>query len=196
MQAALALMNAYGAIGGRSRNGWGSFSLQPHDDASPALDVDLTQFARPWRDALAVDWAHALGLDGQRPLIWQTARTDADWKQIMRDLAIVKIGVRTLFPLGSPPHSTPADRHWLSYPITKHRTAAWGRTSGRLPNSLRFKVRQDSENPGRLRGVILHTPCLPPREFSPNKAVIERVWQRVHGFLDGCATVPLERISE
>ena len=190
MRAALALMNAYGAIGGRSRNGWGSFSLQPDDDASPAL----ARFRRPWRDALGIDWVHALGED-DRPLIWQTARINADWKQIMRDLAIVKIGVRTLFSLNAPPHPTPVERHWLSYPITRHRTAAWRKTSGRLPNSLRFKVRRDSENPETLRGVIFHAPCLPTREFSPTRTVIEQVWERVHQFLDGSTTIALKRIS-
>ena len=196
MRVALALMSAYGAIGGRSRNGWGSFSLLPRGDPSPAPDVNLAQFRRPWRDALEVDWVHALGVDDQWPLIWQTTHTDEDWRQIMRNLAIVKIGVRTLFSLNGPPHRTPVDRHWLSYPITRHPTAAWRKTSGRLPNSLRFKVRQDSENPEKLRGVIFHAPCLPTREFSPCKTVIERVWERVHQFLDGPATVALERISE
>ncbi|MCX8097660.1 MAG: hypothetical protein N3F11_01370, partial [Casimicrobiaceae bacterium] len=47
---------------------------------------------------------------------------------------------------------------------------------------LRFKVRKT--NDGRLVGVIFHMPHLPPPAFSPNRAVIEDVWQRVHAFLD------------
>ena len=38
---ALALMNLYGTLGGRSRNGWGSFSLIPADSNAPALPSEL-----------------------------------------------------------------------------------------------------------------------------------------------------------
>ena len=124
MRAALALMNAYGAIGGRSRNGWGSFSLQPHDDASPAPDVDLAQFARPWRDALDVDWVHALGLDGQRPLIWQTARTDADWETDHAGLGDRED--RTAYPVSSrQPSSSDTERSSLAV-VSDHQASNEG----------------------------------------------------------------------
>ncbi|MGV2480675.1 UNVERIFIED_CONTAM: hypothetical protein IGO34_28205, partial [Salmonella enterica subsp. enterica serovar Weltevreden] len=56
---ALALMDRYGTLGGRSRNGWGSFSLQSADSASAALDG--TPPLRDWQQALQFDWPHALG---------------------------------------------------------------------------------------------------------------------------------------
>ena len=37
LRAALALMNAYGTVGGRSRNGWGSFTVEP-SDGTPGPD--------------------------------------------------------------------------------------------------------------------------------------------------------------
>ena len=190
LRTALALMNAYGTVGGRSRNGWGSFAIEAFD-GSPGLDAseDASRqgaggiersFVRPWRDALTLDWPHAIGADDTGPLVWRTSESYDDWKAVMRDLAILKIGLRTMFifPNARPPH----DRHWLSYPITKHNFQAWGNL--RLPNSLRFKVRSDPDDPKRLRGVVFHVPCLPPADFRPDIRAIENVWWKTHQLLD------------
>ena len=187
IRTAVALMHAYGTIGGRSRNGWGSFCLTPLEDTPPP-SADLTRFFRPWRDALTLDWPHAIGKD-QRPLIWRTTELFEDWEQALRALAIVKIGLRTLFrfPPASPPHPRPLERHWLSYPITKHKVKGWGNSkllNSRLPNSLRFKVRPDPDDGTKLCGVIFHVPCLPPPQFHPDRRAIEGVWQTVHDSLD------------
>ena len=202
IRTAMALMNAYGTVGGRSRNGWGSFVLEPSDGTSgtnaartvpPANEGDaVRRCVRPWGDALALDWPHAIGRDGAGPLVWQTTKPYADWKALMRDLAILKIGLRTmfLFPSSEPPHP----RHWLSYPITNHPVGLWGHQGLRLPNSLRFKVRPDSSDPERLRrGVVFHVPCLPPADFNPDPRAIEDVWQRTHELLDELTQPPGRR---
>ena len=163
LRTALALMNAYGTVGGRSRNGWGSFAIEPFD-GSPGLNAsvdasgqgagDLDRgFVRPWRDALALDWPHAIGADETGPLVWPTSESYDHWKALMRDLAILKIGLRTMFAFSNAT-SPPQDRHWLSYPITNHPVGRWRNMGLRLPNSLRFKVRPDPDDPRRLRGVI------------------------------------------
>ena len=85
---ALALIDRYGAVGGRSRNGWGSFSLTPLN-GTPALRGEIP--VRHWREALALDWPHAIGEDEKGALVWQT-RPFADWKALMRELARVKMG--------------------------------------------------------------------------------------------------------
>jgi CRISPR-associated protein Cmr1 len=179
---ALALINLYGTLGGRSRNGWGSFVLEPQD-GSPALPRLDGAMLRPWRQALALDWPHAIGNDEKGALIWQT-ETPADWKTAMRRLAQIKIGLRTQFRFGHErqPHHQPSDRHWLSYPVTNHRVTPWG--DKRLPNTLRFKLRRDGNNPSGLRGIIFHVPCLPPADFKPQFNAVESVWERVHRFLD------------
>ena len=187
IERALWLMDRYATAGGRSRNGWGSFALLPlplgegRGEGTPCAGA--TPF-RPWRDALTLDWPHALGQDEQGPLIWQTHPFD-DWKALMRELANVKIGLRTqfIFTTGKNAPRT-EERHWLSYPITNHTVQAWG-NNARLPNSLRFKVRKTPD--GKLIGVIFHVPCLPPSGFSPDRRVIESVWQRVYSFLDAPA---------
>ena len=189
LDTALSLMHRYGTLGGRSRNGWGSFSLTPIDASTPELKADLdARLTSHWQDALGLDWPHAIGTDvgsdGKqvRPLIWQTEAL-VDWKAVMRRLAEIKISLRVqfIFPDVQPPHPQPLARHWLAYPITKHATLAWDRNA-RLPNSLRFKVRADAD--GKLRGVIFHVPCLPPPQFKPNLAAIQTVWRQVHAHLD------------
>ncbi|GIU75430.1 MAG: hypothetical protein KatS3mg004_2517 [Bryobacteraceae bacterium] len=178
IEAALALMNLYGAVGGRSRNGWGSFRLDPAGSVQPPL--------RLWREALQLDWPHCIGQDDSEPLIWQTKGTYQDWRELMRVLAEIKIALRTKFKFAGEAHQTPEERHWLAYPVTNHSVRSWG-NQARLPNSLRFKVRCLDNNASKLVGIIFHMPCKPPVAFSPNQKTLEGVWQRVHQFLDGRA---------
>jgi CRISPR-associated protein Cmr1 len=182
IQQALWLMDRYGTLGGRSRNGWGSFSLYPLP-LGEGWGEGMTPPVRPWRDCLDRDWPHAVGKDDKGPLVWQTAKAYDDWKALMRELAIIKIGLRTqfVFPSVAPPHPQPLERHWLSYPITRHTTQAFDRNA-RLPNTLRFKVRRTSDS--KLVGVIFHAPCKPPSDFSPVPTAIQRTWETVHQLLD------------
>lgn len=181
---ALMLVNLYGTLGGRSRNGWGSFSLTPADERTsplpPALPSALLQ---RWQDALHMDWPHAIGSDARGALIWRTAAFD-DWKSLIQELARLKIGLRTQFTFTTGKDSSYVeDRHWLSYPVTHHSVRAWG-SNARLPNSLRLKVRPAPGDAQKVVGVIFHVPCLPPPAFQPDLPAITRVWQRVHAFLD------------
>jgi len=178
---AIALANLYGALGGRSRNGWGSFVLEAMDGTPAPVSLDGVA-QRPWREALVLDWPHAIGKDEVGPLIWQT-QPFSDWKEAIKRFAEIKIGLRTQFTFpadGSPPYQ----RHWLSYPVTNHPIREWDGKSLRLPNSLRFKLRPDTPSSTKLRGVIFHVPCLPPTEFRPNRQDIQPVWRQVHAFLD------------
>jgi len=189
IERALWLMNQFGALGGRSRNGWGSFSLLPlpAGEASPERsqggwgEGELP--LRPWRDCLQCDWPHAIGADESGALIWQT-EAFTDWKALMQRLAAIKIGLRTqksfAFTTGKNATNTEA-RHWLSYPVTNHSVKAWG-NNARLPNTLRFKVR--STHDGKLVGVIFHVPHSPPPQFQPDQKAIAAVWRTVHGWLD------------
>lgn len=189
IESALWLMDHFGTIGGRSRNGWGSFSLTPRD-LTPPLSGTLT--LRNWEEALHADWPHAVGKDQDGALIWQTA-AHQDWQSLMKTLAILKIGLRTQFHFTYGNRATtPEDRHWLSYPVTRHSVESWDKNA-RLPNTLRFKVRK-TEN-GQLVGVIFHVPHLPPAAFNPVRQAIQGVWQKVHTFLDA-PSQQLTRIPE
>jgi len=187
---ALFLMSRYGTLGGRSRNGWGSFSLAPLGN-TPTLAGAAP--LRNWRECFDHDWPHVIGQDDGGPLIWQTAPHD-DWVSLMKTLAIIKIGLRTQFIFNTGKNAASAeDRHWLSYPVTNHSVTPWG-NKVRLPNSLRFKVRPAPDDPRKVVGVIFHVPCLPPASFLPDRQAIKEVWKKVHDFLDGDATTaPLSR---
>jgi len=180
---AIALINLYGAIGGRSRNGWGSLALQPSDRTPPLQSPD-TSIQRLWRDALKLDWPHAIGRDEERPLVWQMKEAFADWKPAIKRLAEIKIGLRTHFKFAGP--NPPHPRHWLAYPVTNHPVKEWDSQHPplRLPNSLRFKLRPDRGQSSKMRGVIFHVPCLPPSMFHPDRRTIVDVWQKVHSYLD------------
>lgn len=192
---ALWLMDRYGTLGGRSRNGWGSFCLQPIPPG-PGWDEGLKAVqqvpCRDWQLALGMDWPHAIGESEQRALIWETEQAYGDWKALMRDLAILKIGIRTQFVFSTGNNAPgPEARHWLSHPVTQHNVRAW--RQGRLPNSLRFKVRPDAKDPAKLRGVIFHVPCLPPCGFAPDLAAVKQTWKSVHALLDQMTKPPGQR---
>lgn len=178
LEQVLWLMDRFGTVGGRSRNGWGSYALEPLE-GTPAPTGQLP--LRDWRQCLDRDWPHAIGEDEHGPLIWATA-PKKDWREVMRTLAELKIGFRTQFRVSGTGQG-PQERHWLAYPVTKHSVGEWERQKARLPNQLRFKLRRLAD--GHVRGEIFHLPHLPPPAFGPNHAVIESVWKRVHGFLDG-----------
>ncbi len=208
LKQALWLMDRYGTVGGRSRNGWGSYRLTPINGTA-ALSGKLP--LRDWKKCLQIDWPHAIGQDEQGALIWQTQPHD-DWKALMKTLAILKIGLRTQFILildktsGDKPimkngvrtginHARPQARHWLSYPMTNHPVQPWDAEfvnkrrvalNLRLPNQLRFKI--CAKEDGKLVGVVFHMPHLPPAAFHPARTVIECVWECVHRFLDALTT--------
>lgn len=129
--------------------------------------------------------APALGQDGKGALIWQTPPCD-DWKAVMKRLAEIKIGMRRqfVFPKAAPDGQV-HQRHWLSYPVTRHNVRDWDKVKLRLPNMLRFKVRSTGD--GKMAGVIFHVPHLPPGDFHPHKPTITSVWHQVHDLLDGSA---------
>jgi len=181
LEEVLSLMHYYGAIGGSSRNGWGSYELLP-EKGEPPIKNDLNRFFRNWKDALQLDWPHAIGRDDRGPLVWCTGSCN-NWQDVIRDLAIIKVGIRTQFVFQHGGTQNPEDRHWLAYPVTKHKVFSWeNNTTGRLPNTLRFVVKRTQDN--RLRGVIFHMPCSPPDEFMPDLDALRNVWQKVHQLLD------------
>jgi len=191
IERALHLMHLYGSVGSRSRNGWGSYVMEPIEGSPPWPAASDALTPHPWRDALARDWPHAIGSDERGALIWTTGALP-DWRAVMRRLAEARIALRTQFAFTTGNvAAAPEKRHWLSYPVTNHSVKPWG-NNARLPNTLRFKVRPAGA--GKLVGVIFHVPHLPPAAFRPDRRVIEGVWAKVHDKLD--ATSGLARSKE
>lgn len=178
---ALSLIHNFGALGGRSRNGWGSLLLEPGEVTPELPNLQSHSLTRDWQTALQNDWPHCIGAMQGRPLVWETPAAN-NWQEVMTMLAKIKIACRVQFPFsGGKSHSKPQDRHCLSYPVTNHDVRDWGKNL-RLPNSLRFKVRPGADN--KLHGIIFHMPCKPPAEFQPQPANIDEVWKKVYSLLD------------
>ena len=196
----LNLIHWFGTVGGRSRNGWGSVSIEnANTDSLRLTSVDalicgeaasnLMNFSRPLEDCLQLDWPHALGKSANgRLLIWKSRNSFPNWSQAMQELARVKISFRTALPV---PAGHAGDRHILAYPVTNHKVRDWfehGKDTNRLANQLRFKVVQDKNK--RCWALAYHLPCGLPKmlqERLQNKIGLDKqrnIWTKVHDILD------------
>ena len=202
LSSALQLAAWFGTLGSRSRNGWGALQMQANGE-SPIAPIPLTRsgveslaVTRPLTSCLREDWPHAIGQDRSGPLVWRT-RISEDWRQVMRELARIKIAFRTqpALSLDGVPEGTFSERHFLAYPVTHHSVTGsdWG-GQGRLANQIRFKLLREGN---QLFGVIVHLPCrlptamaetLPPQVRIGIDTLQLQVWQDVHAMLDQHAT--------
>ncbi len=181
----LQLIDWFGTFGGRSRNGWGSLALGL--DALTKQHAHLQSVLRPLADCLHLDWPHALGKDGQGPLIWESSETFSDWQKAMQFLARTKIGFRTNLGFTTGKGSPRVEaRHIVAYPVTNHDVRAWG-GQARLANQLRFKLFHDPA--GHLRARIYHTPHKSPLQSGMSEAQELAVWQKIHTWLDRQASL-------
>ena len=162
IEKALWLMHQFGQRGGRSRNGWGSYVLE---GALP--DVSIQHLTRDWKQALTLDWPHAIGADEKGPLTWQTVPKN-NWRDLIRELATLRRDLNQQ----AKQHGL---RHLMNYP------AKGARNPGvkRMPNTLRFKAMINGE--GQLYGRIFHTPCAP---HSVEQKKAKRLWDMIHQALD------------
>lgn len=183
----LQLIDWFGTLGSRSRNGWGSLALGLQ--GAPALTRKAVEpFTRDWKECLEREWAHAIGKDAKGPLVWQTA-PEQSWKGAMKKLAEIKIAFRTSQGFSSKgPHPQPCPRHVLAYPVTNHGLNGLD-NNARLTNQLRFKV---AKHGATYRGIIVHLPCRAPDEtvkkLKHNDSIFRNlektVWPEVHAVLD------------
>jgi len=137
----IALIQAFGAIGSRCRNGWGSFQVLDgglHPDKAQEL---LTGITCDWKKGFDKDYPNCLGRDGARPLVWKT-EVDDTWGLTMRDLAQAYAWLRAgnsaerLPGLNPDRDKDPAERHLLGFPLTHHlatnpKWKGWGKEIGR-----------------------------------------------------------------
>lgn len=190
---ALQLAAWFGTLGSRSRNGWGALQMA-HDHLKPLTRANLESLnvTRALSDCLQEEWPHAIGKDDRGPLVWKT-RVTGDWRAIMKELAKLKIRLRTepkILSFDGAGDGVLAARQILAYPVTNHavlgpvntreRVAGWvdldartGRPKTdrngkfiqgeRLANQIRFKLAKVAD--GKLEGVIVHLPCKVPDEL-------------------------------
>lgn len=183
----LQMIDAFGAIGSRSRNGWGSLSLvsdsfsnkQPWDfNETVPLEV-LVGLAG------AKEYPSKLGTDANRQLLcWETkfeGMKEYDWKAIMQILAKHYLELRTSLHLKDKDRVN--ERHILGYPVTHHNELnKWGGKNGRMPSQLRLMVKRNQHN--QLVGRILHLPHKLPNQWNNILGQELDIWKKIHAQLD------------
>jgi len=189
----LQLIDWFGTVGGRSRNGWGSLALSDFPQrASLSHEQPLLRAVlRPLEQCLKLDWPHAIGQDAQGALVWESRERFKNWRDAMQFLALTKIGFRTALPFHKgkqPPHAQA--RHLLAYPVTRHLLDD-AKKNARQANQLRFKLYQCPD--GKLRVRIFHTPH--GNALSELKGPDPlATWAKVHRWLDD-PTHKLQRLG-
>lgn len=165
---ALALINLYGTLGGRSRNGWGSLLLDG-DLVAPEVPTVSWEVAMQQRD-----WAHGLGRDQRGLLVWESTQFE-HWGAAIECLAGVRAGMRR----------SVGNALALAFPGTGARMPGWG-NNDRLPHSIRFKVR--GKDSGAVASVF-HVPCRPSDVLWDKLPQSERSrflenYRQAHSYLD------------
>lgn len=187
LNSVIALIQAFGAIGARCRNGWGSFQLpDPYLDSLQAAAL-LQKITVDWKTAVqGIDYPHCLGKDEKGLLLWKTKESRNSWEETMKDLAEAYIVIR--ISLGVNGDDRPAERHLLGFPITHHeakKSKGWGKEA-RHGSPLRFVVRRRTNG---FMGFMLHLPFAFSEQMQfPKNIVPVKVWQKVHLELDKTLT--------
>ncbi len=195
---ALLYFCAFGSVGSRSRNGWGSFQVEkvePEDwlqEISNANFIKILQNDFPhWRKCFDKSYPYTLakGDDG-KALLWK-AEGFKSWQEAMKFLAEVYVYIRTGEPqkwhkwsrqtkLDPDAQNFIAERHLLGFPLTNHpaHKARWKR----LASPLRFFVRRKNT---KYTAFILHLSYFiesAQRFILQNDQI--KLWQKVHERLD------------
>lgn len=173
----LAYIDAFGAIGSRCRNGWGSLALSGNDFSRESLAIFN---AKNWQELVngARQYPTHPGKDGKGLLCWALKEPPQNWKDVMKALAEAYMKLRTSINIA--PNGL-QKRHILGYPVTHHNIGDWGGSNGRMPSQLRLVVKRDEKN--QLVGRILHLPHKLPKPWNLNVKQ-ETVWQEIHQRLD------------
>lgn len=181
----LGMIKAFGAVGSRSRNGWGSFSIKNMPFDINELADDLLVNTLNWEKGFPEkDYPHCLGKDENGLLVWLTDPQDG-WINAMKMLAHTYIQVRAgnVNDIGklNPGNKSFSERHLLGIPLTNHSVGARGDNT-RHASPLRFVVHRID---GGYRGIITHLPHRHSKEQAPKEINQAVVWKKVHQKLDG-----------
>lgn len=181
---ALRLIHWFGALGSRSRNGWGSVRLEAANDLARNAGLSdaaslCSAFCRDWHECMQLDWPHAIGRDDRGPLVWATDEVD-HWRAVIGRLARIRIAVRLAAKCTRDAHSRAGAIHYLGYPAGTGERNPWELTrrdpksaEPRLASPLRFKVIASGT---RLRALVFHMPSMLPDAFTSLIGRPETTW--------------------
>jgi len=175
----LACIHHFGAIGSRSRNGWGSFSIVNREKL-PGLQAVFKKHARQWEECFDLDYPNGLGKDNNRLLFWRSKDLFDTWEEAMNDLAGKYLELRLNLKFnggGWKPHPAPQSRHILGYPTgTKHKVGGW--SNCRHGSALRLIVRKENS---KYRNYFLHLPhSFSKKMWHGQKENQINIWKEVH----------------
>jgi CRISPR-associated protein Cmr1 len=173
----LQLIHHFGAIGSRSRNGWGSLSVLLNGKPWSGFGK-IQKGAQNWETAFQPPkekyYPFYIGQDDKGLLVWELKKEAADYVPLLSSLAELYKNLRVNFKFVDVPHLE--KRHVLGYPITHH-DVPW---KERVPSQLLLKIYKAADT---LTGRIVHIPY--PLELPKNVAINDMsVWREVHDFLD------------
>jgi len=178
---AIRLASWFGGIGSRSRNGWGSITLQ--GDGIPRLPPssnELAPYCQAFRGCFSADrdWPHAIGQDDQGPLVWvgrKNGATFKNWREAVFFLATIRRDIRTAAKRFGRGEDISANQ-LIAYPVTKANNRRWGNDE-RIAGSLRLKVVETGRG---LVPVAVHLPCAVPRILFDRLATSDQTWINRH----------------
>ena len=195
---AMSLFAAFGSIGARSRNGWGSFTLSVKEKDTASLlsrETLFNKFGESFNNIMKKDkkYPFKLGLtksnetEENQPLLWKIASKNT-WENAMQSAGENYMDLRQSLPLAFP--SDIKERHILCYPITNHnKIDSWGGQNGRMPSQLRIIIRINTD---KYNAYFLHLPHKIPLKWNKALGSELNVWKKIHTYLDtNCTRVTL-----
>lgn len=178
----LQLIDAFGTIGSRCRNGYGSLALSV--EGVPRLNPSSVE-CQALVDIVGnnqKEYPNRFGRDNNGMLLWET-NIQPQWTSAMTLLAGTYLRTRTEINIAGNPKCL-HERHILGFPLTNHDKNLpqdWER-NGRMPSQLRLMVKRTQAN--HLVARILHLPHNLPKPWPTNLPPQQDVWRQVHQFLD------------
>lgn len=174
---AIRLASWFGGIGSRSRNGWGSITLQ--GEAIPRLPSsarELAAYCQNFRGCFSADrdWPHAIGRDEQGPLVWvgrKNGVTFKNWREAVFFLATIRRDIRAAAKRFGRNQDISANQ-LIAYPVTKANNGRWGNDE-RIAGSLRLKLIETGQG---LVPVAVHLPCAVPRVLFDKLSTSDQTW--------------------
>lgn len=183
----ISLFKAFGSLGARSRNGWGSFELQALNNNNSLLSRDslFKKYGKELADIFKSDkkYPFCLGTSNGKPLLWKIGNA-AKWEKAMELAGAGYMDIRQQpalkFPVQKQKNS-PEKRHILGYPVTNHSLLSWGGNNGRMPSQLRIIIRENNQ---AYDAFFFHLPHNIPKQWDNRLGKELAVWQSIHTYLD------------
>ncbi|MBF0232996.1 MAG: hypothetical protein HQK65_08150, partial [Desulfamplus sp.] len=154
---AVSLFAHFGALGARSKNGWGSIRVisQSKEIELPNISSVYRKYGAELNEIFQIEkkYPFKLGLrkngDKSSPLLWKIKYDGKDrwdkWEDAMKAAAWQYMDVRQTLKFPKEKPQGVQQRHIIGYPVTGHAVSNWGGNNGRMPSQLRIVIRKQGE---------------------------------------------------